>query len=519
VCVLVVVVVIAVLERERVNIYIVIVWMRNNSPFGEISGLRFRCFVTNKLCAIKFGVSVTTDEGLGEDHLSCIEHGRELQWNGSGTREYRHILRGGEEMFVRVGFAHSAFLSSLCLSTTMYFRGKGHVYFPRVKLNVTEDGEFTHHFQIPLDIERQEMSIEAMSKPKFIDLETIYGMPLREDANGKGQVLPIVRRAWTGIGGGVDNNRKSKRQRKHHHQGYDDHDKGGDGDEEDGDDQVGLPDLKEDLSFLQAKEQKAQREREYVQQVLEPKWWEFVTCGLQMMFLNKMRIRQFVRYWTQCMDGSRYATITEKYSTFIQCVLSATCRLVITDAYVSFFVAGGGAPSALPMFMVPRNHLMHDELVFINQLVVERDHLFLTKYVNHSHYKLEDFRLDQLLKAEISPRIIVQQFCLDCFDEMERTQDPSVIVVLLSALSQCVVDRPQDMFVLYLRHTFDKQHRVREDIEHVGAFVQMTTRSLPEYERVSASKRRTLNGHPTTPLVPMSVLASSSSSLSSSQGK
>lgn len=476
--------------------------MSKNSPYGEVSGLRFVGTVTHKTHSIKFRTILFTEEDTEQRDLTPIGGYRaELEWNGTGVREYPYLLVRGQEVRVHVAFTHSAHLSVLRLTTSIYFYGRGHIFFPVAEFDTRDQySDFSQFYKIPLNIERQEMSFGTAvpldhlrnNKPRFIDLEALYGMPLCEKEIKEGdRLLPLVERL-TGEKRLKElkekqEERREKKKKKKKQKTDDDDDNGG-----------GLPELP-DLSLLDAKEAAERAERQYVECVLEPKWWEFVTRGLRMIFADKMRVRHMLRYWLQSMDTTKYDTLAQKYATFMQAVLSARFRLVVTESFVSFMV-----PHQL--FMTPRSHFTQDELVFINQLVVHRKELFHAEYVQYTHYKLEDFRLDHLLQTEISPRFIVQQLCLDGFDEMRETQDASVVSVLLAAVAQCMRERPADMFVSCLRHAFDRPRHAVQDIEHVGAFVELLPHVVPEYKRMSAAKRKTVNGHPTTPLVPMSLL-------------
>lgn len=466
--------------------------MSKNSPYGEVSGLRILGTVAHKTHSIKFRAILFTEEDTEQRELMPTGGYRaELEWNGTGVREYPYMLARGQELRVHVAYTHSAHLSALRLTTSIYFYGRGHVFFPVAEIDTREQySDFGQFYKIPLNIERQEMSFGTAvsldhlrnNKPRFIDLEALYGMPLRKrEIAEEDRLAPLVERL-TG-----EKRIKQAKERQEERKKLKT------------DPIIGLPELPAMSSLSDAKDAAEQAERQHVEQILEPKWWEFVTCGLRMIFADSARVRHMLRYWLASMDVSKYDTLAQKYAAFMQAVLSVQFRLVVTESFVSFM-----APHQL--FMIPRSHLTQDEQVFVSQLVVNRKELFHAEHVQYSHYKLEEFRLDHLLQHEISPRFIVQQLCLDGFDEMRETQDASVVSVLLAAVAQCVRQRPADMFVSYLRHAFDRPRHVVQDIEHVGAFVEMLPDTVPEYKRVSAAKRKTINGHPTTPLVPSSLL-------------
>ena len=467
--------------------------MSKNSPYGEVSGLRYLGTVSHKAHSIKFRMILFTEEDTEQRELVPTGGYRaELEWNGTGVREYPYLLARGQELRVHVAFTHSAHLSMLRLTTSIYFYGRGHIFFPVAEIDTREQySDFAQFYKIPLNIERQEMSFGTAvsldhlrnNKPRFVDLEALYGMPLRDkQIKEEDRLAPLVERL-TGEKRTKELKEKQKERKKAKI------------------DPLGLPELPDlSLSLLDAKDAAERAERQHVEHVLEPLWWEFVTYGLRMIFADKTRVRHMLRYWRAAMDVAKYDTLAQKYAAFIQAVLSAQFHLVVTESFVSFM-----APHQL--FMIPRTHLTQDELVFVNQLVVNRKDLFHAEHVQYSHYKLEEFRLDHLLPNEISPRFIVQQLCLDGFEEMRETQDASVVSVLLAAVAQCVRQRPADMFVSYLRHAFDQPRRAVQDIEHIGAFVEMLPNTVPEYKRMSAAKRKMINGHPTTPLVPSSLLS------------
>lgn len=432
--------------------------MSNNSPFGEVSGLMVKASSNPGEQKVMLILQLETDNGLNHLLMKVDEGSVEqrITWNNYGNILFTARLRSGDYVNVRFGYVHNVDDgNTLSISIVMDFNPHGRITLPDQVLHLEKTAQnlflssCEHRYNIPLDIVDQTL-YRKTPNDIFADLESLYGMPLR---NEDGKQLDIVktmkaplftarfRKPAPGMNMSMLGN--------------------------------GPLSLEDYSTFMEEKAKAAEREARFISEQLLPRWeYKFIN-SMKAIFQKQQRIRAILRHW-HAVPPFIETNATNMIAKFITVVLYGKMSLRITESHIYLF-------DDEPSLGIPRQLLTTDELMFVQDMFVERNQLFsVIKYGHQKQYHMSSFRLNTLLERAICRRYIIHQYALDMTEYALKAQRPCHILTLNAAVGQCYIENKKDLFLIKLKAAMAYKRNIVDNIYCMSMFVQIAG-SNPEY--------------------------------------
>lgn len=448
------------------------------SPYGNISSLRIGGTSRADENAVVLAVTLGLDNDCNTRQLSVAGTSEEkrVSWNGVGQISYKTMLAGPcTSAEILLTYLHVAKEGILNVTPTIKFNPFGTVKLT-TKVVVLGNGFEHTSFAIPDDVIEDRMRLSGSSSSSSqalhagslmdIDLKSLFGIKRErdtdedeeEDESRKTRTLAKTFGSLPSMSKIFNGSRTEKKTRIAPNTN-----------------DLVFPGIEEFSNSIQARDAKKQREERMINDVLIPKWGEAVATFARIMLADPGRVRELLRKLHTHPPYSA-PNPSEVFAVFIKSILESQIEFKITHSHIHFF-----KDSALG---IARSWLTVQENIYLNQLFVDRKELFTEHNQGFSgQYSLKGFRLDRILRENICPRYIVQQFAIDCFDAALSHQRPLLIVCLKSAVGKCYCANKKDPFLSRLSLALSYT-RPREHIVAMGMFVKIGW-STPEYEMVS----------------------------------
>ena len=408
-----------------------------------------------------------------------------IQANGYGTITYTALVHGLESVDVVIAYYHDQQhqgggedgveeVETMGMSAVVYFNPNGSVKLKEVLLQLDRQPVKLH---FPLDIVEEKFirsRATAGNGDIFngLDMTDLYGKSVdfleKKNSNNSPNQL---RQAIFERNHGLRRPRPDKEDDDQHHQQQQHR-------------HFKVPRLEDMPSFMEQK-RAAEKRDEALAVELKRRWLLPLKRVLRTMFNDCQRARELLRMWHSSAPPKPTVMVPDSstlYANFMRNLLTCRLELVISDSYVSVFNH--------QMFIIPLGSLKKDEQVFFESLVVNRKELFkqIDQGIDGRSFRLDKFRLNDVVATVVCPRFFVQQLVIDCIQIGIRSGVAELFITVCSAVAKCWAKNKRDVFLSHLMGAIESSRDYDlEDIQVLGMFVPIAG-SRPVYELVNMTE-------------------------------